>query len=125
MSNAPKITITDIQANIRSEYFHMPPPGGTITICVLTLQNGFTVVGESACASPENYDANIGKDLARANATNKIWPLMGYELKARLHRKEQALNSGSSPLRAAPVEDDFLSGAKACDRFDPTCESCQ
>lgn len=55
-----------------------------LTFCVLVLRNGFTVTGESACASPENFDADIGKKIARQNAVNKIWPLMGYELKERL-----------------------------------------
>lgn len=57
---------------------------GLLTFCVLVLQNGFTVTGESACASPENFDAEAGRIAARRNAENKIWPLMGYELKCRL-----------------------------------------
>jgi len=56
-----------------------------LTFCVLTLRNGFTVTGESACASPENFDAELGRKIARQNAVNKIWPLMGYALKQRLH----------------------------------------
>lgn len=56
-----------------------------LTFCVLVLRNGFTVTGESACASPENFDAEIGRKIARTNAVNKIWPLMGYELKQKLH----------------------------------------
>lgn len=55
-----------------------------LTFCVLTLKNGFTVTGESACASPENFDAEVGRKIARANAVAKIWPLMGYELRSRL-----------------------------------------
>ena len=55
-----------------------------LTFCVLVLKNGFTVTGESACASPENFDAEIGRKIARANAINKVWPLMGYALKERL-----------------------------------------
>ena len=55
-----------------------------LTFCVLVLKNGFTVTGESACASPENFDAEIGRKIARENATQKVWPLMGYELKSRL-----------------------------------------
>ena len=55
-----------------------------LTFCVLVLKNGFTVTGESACASPENFDEEIGRKIARANAEQKIWPLMGYELKQRL-----------------------------------------
>lgn len=56
-----------------------------LTFCVLVLQNGFTVTGESACASPENFDAELGRKITRENAVNKLWPLMGYALKQRLH----------------------------------------
>ena len=56
----------------------------TLTFCVLVLRNGFTVTGESACASPENFDAAIGRKIARANAVQKIWPLEGYALKSQL-----------------------------------------
>lgn len=55
-----------------------------LTFCVLVLQNGFTVTGESACASPENFDAEIGRRVARANAVQKVWPLLGYELRTKL-----------------------------------------
>ena len=60
-------------------------PLSLLTFCVLVLRNGFTVTGESACASPENFDAEVGQKVARANAVQKIWPLMGYALKERLH----------------------------------------
>ena len=55
-----------------------------LTFCVLVLKNGFTVTGESACASPENFDAELGRKIARQNAVQKLWPLMGYALKERL-----------------------------------------
>nr|DAU67823.1 MAG TPA: hypothetical protein [Caudoviricetes sp.] len=55
-----------------------------LTFCVLVLKNGFTVTGESACASPENFDAEIGRKIARENAVNKIWMLEGYLLKQSL-----------------------------------------
>ena len=114
---APRVTPDDINANIVSEFYftaadgvrgesHMgTAPAGRakslelLTFCVLVLRNGFTVTGESACASPENFDAEIGRKIARENAVQKVWPLMGYELKERLHRKAQALSRGSSPLR--------------------------
>ena len=59
---------------------------GLLTFCVLVLRNGFTVTGESACASPENFDAEIGRKIARQNAVAKIWPLMGYELRSQLSK---------------------------------------
>lgn len=55
-----------------------------LTFCVLVLKNGFTVTGESACASPENFNAEIGRKIARENAINKIWMLEGYLLKQKL-----------------------------------------
>lgn len=55
-----------------------------LTFCILVMRNGFTVTGESACVSQENFDAEVGRKIARQNAINKIWPLMGYELKQRL-----------------------------------------
>ncbi|WEE38594.1 Gp49 family protein [Acinetobacter sp. TAC-1] len=59
-----------------------------LTICILTLENGFTVTGESACASPENYDRIIGQKIAYENARNKIWQLEGYLLKQKLYQAE-------------------------------------
>ena len=57
-----------------------------LTFCVLVLRNGFTVTGESACASPENFDAELGRRIARQHAVDKIWPLLGYQLKERLYQ---------------------------------------
>lgn len=56
----------------------------TMTFCILILRNGFTVTGESACASPENFDPEIGQKIAYENARNKIWMLEGYLLKQKL-----------------------------------------
>lgn len=105
---APRITNNAVEANIASEHYftasqgvagalrdiwvadqHEGRPLGLLTFCVLVLRNGFTVTGESACASPENFDADIGKKIARTNAVNKIWPLMGYALKQQLYDQNQ------------------------------------
>jgi hypothetical protein len=51
---------------------------------MIMLENGYTVTGESACASPENFDAELGQKIARDNARNKIWQLEGYLLRQRL-----------------------------------------
>lgn len=110
---APRVTPVDIEANIVSEHYFTaregvlgmlaadgvsttayeqtkaaPPPLSLLTFCVLVLRNGFTVTGESACASPENFDPEIGRNIARVNAVQKIWPLMGYELKSKLFEKD-------------------------------------
>lgn len=62
-----------------------PPQLDLLTFCVLVLRNGFTVTGESACASPENYNKAIGERIARENAVAKIWPLLGFALKERMY----------------------------------------
>ena len=72
----------DIDANSNGV---VSPELRLLTFCVLVLKNGFTVTGESACASPENFDADVGRKVARENAKQKLWPLLGYELKTRLH----------------------------------------
>lgn len=61
-----------------------PQPLSLLTFCVLVLRNGFTVTGESACASPENFNSEIGRRIARENAVSKVWPLLGYALKEKL-----------------------------------------
>ncbi len=81
----PRITPDDLEATIKSDYFHNPP-GTTLTLCVLTLQNGFNVVGESACADPANFDRELGRRIARDNAKNKMWPLLGYALREKLNQ---------------------------------------
>ena len=58
-----------------------------LTVCVIALENGFTVTGESDCVSPENYDKEIGENIAFANARDKIWQLEGYLLKQKLYEE--------------------------------------
>ena len=112
---APRITPADIEAAIVSERYFTAEDGRAgairsehyvgrecptaddadidvlklLTFCVLVLRNGFTVTGESACASPENFNAEIGRKIARENAVAKVWPLMGYELRSRLSQSKQ------------------------------------
>ena len=86
---APRITQASLDGKIASEQYHQFP-GTTVTVCCLLLANGYTVIGESASVSPENFDAEIGRKVARAHARDKIWPLEGYLLRERLHQKEQA-----------------------------------
>lgn len=81
--NAPRLNPAHIDAQITGEAFYVFP-GTTMTVCCLTLRNGFQVIGESAAASPENFNAEIGQKIARDNARNKIWALEGYLLRSRL-----------------------------------------
>lgn len=96
---APRITPADIEAEIASEHYFTALDGvltgapvdnaaadalSRLTFCVLVLKNGFAVTGESACASPENFDAEVGRKIARQNAVQKIWPLLGFRLRDHL-----------------------------------------
>ena len=63
----------------------LKPSLNLLTFCVLVLRNGFTVTGASACASPEHFDSEVGRKIARQNAVQKVWPLRGLALKERLH----------------------------------------
>jgi len=82
--NAPRISPADLDAKIVGEQYHVFP-GTTLTVCCLTLANGFTVTGQSAAASLANFNAEIGRKIARADAREKIWMLEGYLLRERLH----------------------------------------
>lgn len=108
---APRITPDDIEANIASVFYFTAAQGaekaardngsyaagspaegqalGLLTFCVMVLKNGFIVHGVSACASPENFDAEIGRNVARANAVQEIWRLMDYELRSKLHHQAE------------------------------------
>lgn len=108
--HAPRVRPEDIEAAIVSEHYFTaldgregalarqtyvgrehPTEGGAdlsplglLTFCVLVLRNGFTVVGQSACVSREIFDAEIGRKVARENAINAMWPLLGYALRDKL-----------------------------------------
>ncbi len=128
---APRISLGELRANIAAEWYFTAREGvegaivhsklsnvgsesmtsnfgfdhlNTLTFCVLVLRNGFTVTGESACASPENFDAEIGRKIARENAEQKVWPLMGYALKQQLHDAE------SGPWPCQSCRDAFPAG---------------
>lgn len=102
-NKAPRVTPADIEAEIASEHYFTAEDGvgraskgqtsnggknpvslSLLTFCVVVLRNGFTVTGESACASPENFNAEIGRRIARENAINKVWPLLGFRLRDQL-----------------------------------------
>lgn len=85
--NAPRLTPNDIDSTIADAQFHNFP-GTTVTVCCLKLRNGYCVTGESAAASPENFDKEIGESIAYRNARDKIWALEGYLLRQALHERE-------------------------------------
>lgn len=97
-ATAPRVSLTDIEAAIQKRYDFtagdamraltpsLPalPTLDLLSICLLVLKNGFTVIGKSAPASPENFKAELGKKLAYEDAVRQIWPLMGFSLRDRL-----------------------------------------
>lgn len=86
--NAARVTPARIrEVIVAAEYIRPLRRGSTLTICVLTLENGTEVTGESACASPENFNEELGQRIARENAERKIWALEGYLLRANLTGK--------------------------------------
>lgn len=104
---APRITPAHIQNKVIASHFFTAMDGVStqehlmlsdkeqqalplLTFCVLVLENGFTATGESACASPENFNEEIGRKIAYDNAINKVWLLEGYLLKQNLHEQAQS-----------------------------------
>lgn len=86
---APRVTLQDVEESVARESYTVLPDS-TTTVCQLTLQNGWTVTGESACASPANYKKETGETLARASAVSKIWGFLGFLLKTKLSLIEKA-----------------------------------
>ena len=86
--NAPRLTPDHIDSVIVDETYTNLPDGRTV-ICQLTLKNGYTIDGKSACVSKENFNQEIGNKIARQNAREKIWELEGYLLKEKLSTSKQ------------------------------------
>lgn len=86
--NAPRITPKHIDQCIATQDFHHFP-GTTTVVCLLTLRNGFTVTGRTACASPENFNEDLGRRIAYEDARSKVWELEGYLLRQRLFEAGQ------------------------------------
>lgn len=80
----PRVTPTDVDNAVDSvTYYNFP--GTTITICLITMQNGYHVTGESGCADPKNFNKEVGEKIAFDQAKAKIWPLLGYKLRDDLY----------------------------------------
>jgi len=94
---ATRITPADIKASILSVVYlnafeaasrdNPAPPEQLkcLTLALVTMRNGFTIVGKSACASIENYDRELGERIAREDAERQVWPLLGFALREKLH----------------------------------------
>lgn len=91
---APRVSLADIQAAIVARYditgssavgtYPAHESLDVLSICILVMQNGFTIIGKAAPASPANFDRNLGIKLAYEDAVRQVWPLMGYALRDRL-----------------------------------------
>jgi len=79
---APRVTLDSLNAKIVSEHYYVHE--GVLTLCVLKTQTGFYLTGDSAPASPENFNAELGRKFARENAIRKMWGFEGYLLRERL-----------------------------------------
>lgn len=135
--NAPRVTPKDIEDQIAFEGYFTAAEGvwgaienetfsgsamagvwdkaiaslGLLTICVLVLKNGYTVHGVSACASPENFNEETGRKIARENAIDAIWPLLGYELKTKLYERSQV---DSEPVTSTGSSQSNVQGIQEC-----------
>lgn len=106
VAKAPRVTLTDIENAIQAVFYRtvdeaLGPQAAewrsdvwedqtirhavtTMTLCVVIAKNGYVVIGKSAPASPENFNAELGRKLALDDAKRQLWPLMGFALKERL-----------------------------------------
>lgn len=92
----PRVSLTDIQMAIAAEWYttawdalgdQIPKMESLklLTICIVSMKNGFVIIGKSAPAYPQNFNADLGRKFAYEDAIRQIWPLMGFALKERLH----------------------------------------
>lgn len=86
--SANRVTPRQLDDVIVTEQFHVFP-GTTLTVCAVTLKNGFVVTGTSAAADPDNFDEEIGRNIARERARQEIWALEGYLVRQRLYEEKK------------------------------------
>lgn len=90
------ITTQTIDARVDSiNYTRIP--NTTLTICTITMVNGFTVIGHSACVDPARFNQQMGEEIAYENAFEKLWELEGYLLAERVYQEKiKEANDGDS-----------------------------
>lgn len=94
---APRVALADIEGAIaETHYFRgseaigietplrKDHPTQILSICILVMRNGFTIIGKAAPASPENFNVELGRKYAYEDAVRQLWPLMGFALRDRL-----------------------------------------
>ena len=83
---APSVTTELIESEIAKEiYSHIERTN--VTVAVLVMRSGYSVVGHSACVSDANFDAELGKKIARQHAIDQCWALFGFRLASQLQEK--------------------------------------
>lgn len=116
----PRVTQEDIINAIQSEHYFTAEDGVNgstifiikeipeelkyLTFCVLVLKNGFTVVGQSACAHPDNYNQDIGDRIAKENAVKQVRSYLGYELRSRLAQEKQGEKQGGRTVPSTSAQ---------------------
>lgn len=123
----PRVSLNDIEAAISNRYHFtaddavislgMPavPALSVLSICLLVMHNGFTIIGKSAPASPANFNAELGKKLAYEDAVRQLWPLMGFALRGELHSQASGAGSTGSSPPTTPYHDPKPFGVAAPD----------
>lgn len=94
-----KVTEGEIQRSIKQVEYVVR---GTMTVCFIDLKNGFTVIGESACVDPREFDAAVGRSLAYSRAFSKLWSFFGFNLA----QSSEAVGARVPPELRAGVDDD-------------------
>lgn len=87
VATAPRVTLESMEAHIADAHYILHD--NILTLCILKMRNGFYVVGESAPASPENFNEALGRKFAYENAIRQLWKLEGYALREQLSKEEQ------------------------------------
>jgi Phage protein (N4 Gp49/phage Sf6 gene 66) family len=94
IAKAPRVSLASMEAKIAHKYeftadkivdeTDYPPVLRILSVCVLVMRNGFTVIGKAAPASADNFNRDLGKKLAYEDAIRQLWPLEGYALREKL-----------------------------------------
>lgn len=74
-----KCSLSDMLNRVKKTEYVVLPDGKT-TICILYIENGYTVRGESSCVVPEEFNKALGEKYAYERAIDELWPLEGYLL---------------------------------------------
>ena len=91
---APSVTVEEVEAAIKKVTFTILPNNRT-TVCQITLDNGFTLEGSTACVSDEKFDKELGEQYSYKRAFEKVWGALGMRLADRLHQAKLRKGRGA------------------------------